>query len=58
MPKVLRCRDVGAGCDWETRGETEEAVLRQATEHARTVHNMAEIPKEMVQKVKAAIHDE
>ncbi len=58
MAKVLRCRDVGVACDWEARGETEEEVLQKATEHARTVHNMTEIPKEMVQKVKAAIKDE
>jgi predicted small metal-binding protein len=58
MPKVLRCRDVGVACDWEARGETEEEVLQKATEHARTVHNMTEIPKEMVQKVKAAIRTE
>ncbi len=58
MAKVLRCRDVGVACDWEARGETEEEVLQKATEHARTVHNMTEIPKEMVQKVKAAIKNE
>jgi predicted small metal-binding protein len=58
MAKVLRCRDVGLDCEGELRAETEEEILRQAAEHARTTHNMTEMAPEMVQKVRAAIHDE
>ncbi len=58
MAKVLRCRDVGMDCKFEARAETEEKILEKAAEHAQTVHNMEEIPKEVVEKVRAAIHDE
>jgi predicted small metal-binding protein len=58
MTKVLRCRDVGMDCKFEARAETEEEILKKAVEHAQAVHNMKEIPKEVVEKVRAAIHDE
>ena len=58
MAKVLRCNDVGFECDGVIRAETEEEVLKQAAEHARTVHNLQEITDEVVQKVRAAIQDE
>ena len=56
--KVIRCRDVGVDCDFEAHGETEEDVLNQCGEHARTAHGMTEISDDLMQKVKAAIHDE
>ena len=58
MAKVLRCKDVGMDCKFEAHGETEEELLKKAVEHAQTVHNMKEIPKEVAEKVRAAIHDE
>jgi predicted small metal-binding protein len=56
--KVIRCRDVGVDCDFEARGQTEQEVLKECTEHARSAHGMEEIPAELVTKVKAAMHDE
>jgi predicted small metal-binding protein len=32
--------------------------MRKIRDHARTAHNMNEIPKDLAAKVKAAIHDE
>ncbi len=58
MDKVVTCRDVGMDCDFEARGQTEEEVLQQCTEHARSAHGMQEIPVELLTKVKAAIHEE
>ena len=58
MAKVLRCRDVGMDCNFEVRAKTEEEILKKAVEHAQAVHKMKEIPKEVVEKVRAAIHDE
>lgn len=58
MAKVLRCRDVGFDCDFEVRAQTEEELLKQAADHARTVHEMKEIPEEVLVKVRAAIRDE
>ena len=58
MAKVLRCSDVGFECDGVIRAETEEEVMQQAAEHAKTVHDVQELTDEIVQKVKAAIQDE
>jgi predicted small metal-binding protein len=45
-------------CDFEARAETEEEILKKAAEHAQTVHNMEEIPEEVLAQVRAAIRDE
>jgi len=58
MAKVLRCRDVGMDCSFEVHADTEEEILKKAVEHAETVHNMKEITKEVVEKVRAVIRDE
>lgn len=58
MGKVLRCRDVGVDCDFEARGETAEEIMAQAAKHAKEDHGMEDIPQELVDKVKEAIHDE
>ena len=58
MSKIVRCREVGVDCDFEARGETVEDVLRQCAEHARTEHDMKEIPPELAAKVRTAIKEE
>ena len=58
MAKTVSCRDVGMDCDFVAKGETEQDILRQAAEHARTVHNMTEIPPDVAEKLRGAIRDE
>lgn len=58
MAKIVSCRDAGADCDFVARGDSEEEVLRQVAEHARTDHNMSDIPADVRDKVRAAIRDE
>jgi len=60
MAKVLRCRDVGMDCPKEMRAETEEELLKLATEHAEKDHGLsiAVIPPAIMEIVKAAIRDE
>jgi len=58
MAKVIQCRDIGMDCDFVARAETEEEILKKTAEHAQTVHNMKEIPEEVLAKVRAAIRDE
>jgi predicted small metal-binding protein len=45
-------------CDFVAEGQTEQEVLEKAAQHARSDHGFADIPPELVDKVKAAIHDE
>lgn len=58
MSKIVRCREVGVDCDYEARGETVEDVMRQCAEHARTEHDMQEIPPELAAKVRTSIREE
>ena len=58
MPKVLRCADVVGSCDFVARGESEQEILTQAAEHARSAHNINEITPDVAEKVRAAIRDE
>ena len=58
MTKVLKCSDVTPGCNFEIRGNSEEEVLKKADEHAKTVHNMHQMPPEVLSKARAAIRDE
>ena len=54
--KELRCRDVGPDCDHVIHGRTEEEIFTRAAEHARIAHHMNEIPPDMIEKARAAIH--
>lgn len=58
MTKTVSCRDVGADCDFVARGNSEEEIMQTLSEHARTDHNMNEIPQELAERARAAIHDE
>lgn len=55
--KVLKCRDTGADCDFVAQGSSEDEVMAKAAEHARKDHGFDDIPPELADKVKAAIHD-
>jgi predicted small metal-binding protein len=58
MTKVLNCSDVTPGCNFEIRGNSEDEVLKKAAEHAKTAHNMQNMPPDLLSKVRSAIHDE
>ena len=42
MAKHLNCSDVGFDCQAQFDGETEDDVMAQAAEHARSVHGMSD----------------
>jgi predicted small metal-binding protein len=58
MTRRMSCSDVGPECDFVARGETDDEVMGQVAEHARSVHGMEEVPPELAEKAKAAIRDE
>lgn len=53
--KELHCRDVGFECSAVVRAETEEEVLRQAAEHARTTHGLTNLDADTVQEIRSKI---
>ena len=58
MSKLVRCKDIGVDCDFVARGETEQAVLQQCAAHGKEAHGTEQIPPELAEKVRAAIHEE
>ena len=58
MAKVLRCADVGFDCEGVIGAETEDEVMAQAAEHARTAHGMTDITPETAEQIRSLIRDE
>ena len=58
MGRRMDCRDVGPDCDFVARGESDEEVMGQVAEHARTAHGIDEVPQELAEKARAAIRDD
>ncbi len=59
MSKIVDCNKVNpaSGCHHVVRGETEEELLKNAAEHAKS-HGIVEVTPELMQLVKANIQDE
>jgi len=55
--KEFACGSVVPGCDARFTGESEEEILAQVPEHAAEAHGMTDVPPEVVEQVKANIHD-
>ncbi len=53
--KELRCRDVGFDCQAVVRADTEENVMRQAADHARTQHDLKQLDEATTQKIRSKI---
>jgi predicted small metal-binding protein len=58
MGKIVECAKVepSAGCTHVVRGETEEELLKNVQEHAKT-HGIVDVTPELMDKVKANIQD-
>jgi predicted small metal-binding protein len=55
--KEFNCGAVVPGCSATFEGETEESILQQVAIHVRDEHGMDDMPPEVVDKVRATIHD-
>lgn len=58
MAKILSCREMGKECDFVARGKTVDEVLQKATNHAKTVHGITELPPEAIAKARSLIREE
>lgn len=58
MPKVLKRGDLMPGREFEAKGSIEMEVPMKAAEHAKTAHNITDIPPAMGDQVRGAIRDE
>ncbi|MBA3275179.1 MAG: DUF1059 domain-containing protein [Chloroflexia bacterium] len=61
MARELHCRDVGFDCEAVVVAESDDEVLAQVAEHAKSVHGMTDEQieePEFGSQVKAQIHDQ
>jgi predicted small metal-binding protein len=58
MAKVLYCNDLVPGCKFEARGDSEEEILAEVADHIATAHHMVDISDQILEMVRAAIHEE
>ena len=58
MTLVVHCRDVGFDCDGVVRSDSEEELLQQVADHAKSVHGLEEVTDEIVEKVKSVVQVE
>jgi predicted small metal-binding protein len=58
MAKQLKCRDAGFDCETEITAESEDEVMAQVAEHARTVHGMSDADLQQSEgAIRGAIRD-
>ena len=55
--KELRCRDAGFDCEGVVRGDDDQDVMSQATEHLREVHGITEVDEDTGQRLRSLIHE-
>ena len=57
--KTITCREAGFDCDAVLKGETEEDIMKRATEHAMKDHGMteADMTPELRQKIRSYIKE-
>ena len=58
MALVVHCRDIGFDCDGVVRSDSEEELLQQVADHAKSVHGLEEVTDEIVEKVKSVVRVE
>ncbi len=54
----MKCRDMGADCDFVAEGKTEEELIYKAAEHGRTAHGIKEISEQDKRKMRRLIHED
>jgi predicted small metal-binding protein len=45
------------GCPWHTTANSEAEIVRRASEHLRDVHSESVVRPEMIDRIKARIHE-
>ncbi len=55
--KILHCSDAGFDCKAVITAETDDEVLEQVADHAKTVHGL-DVTPELASQIKTLIKDE
>ena len=55
--KQFECGSLVPGCTWHTEAEDSAEVVRRAAEHLRSTHGEQEVRPEMIDRIKARLHE-
>ena len=55
--KSFECGTLVPGCTWHTEAEATAEVVRRAAEHLRTAHGEPVVRPNMVEQIKARVHE-
>lgn len=55
--KTFECGTLVPGCPWHTEAEDSAEVVRRAAEHLRSAHGETEVRPNMIEQIKARVHD-
>jgi predicted small metal-binding protein len=55
--KSFECGTLVPGCRWHTEAEDSAEVVRRAAEHLRSAHDEDVVRPEMIEQIKARVHD-
>jgi predicted small metal-binding protein len=55
--KTFSCRDIGKDCDWQTSGEDDATILRNAEQHGREKHGLTDFTQDIKNQVLSKIRD-
>ncbi len=55
--KRLTCRDIGVDCDVEFSADTDDEIMKKASDHAKKEHNLPVIPPNIEEKCRKAIKE-
>ena len=57
MAKKFACKDIGMSCGFEAHASSEQELMGKIAAHAKKAHNMPEIDRATMAKVRAAIKE-
>jgi predicted small metal-binding protein len=55
--KTFECGTLVPGCQWHTEAEETAEVVRRAAEHLRSAHGEEEVRPNMIEQIKARVHE-
>ncbi|HQZ13502.1 MAG TPA: DUF1059 domain-containing protein [Devosia sp.] len=55
--KQFECGTLVPGCTWHTEAEDTAEIVRRAAEHLRNVHGEEVVRPDMIDHIKARIHE-
>lgn len=55
--KQFECGSLVPGCTWHTEADDAAEVVRRAAEHLRSAHGEDQVRPDMIERIKARMHE-